>query len=412
MVAQGAKRLTGEASDILTREGAEKLVSTLGDLKGMAMKLGQALSMESDLFPPEVQSILARLQNQAPAMGYSSVAEVIEDELGAPPEKCFERFEKEPFAAASLGQVHRAWMKDGREVAVKVQYPSVAKALQADLNNLSLLVKAFSMGNRLTDGRAYFEEFRNELSLEVDYRREAELNRAFAAASERLPDLRVPDVVNSHSTGRVLTLEMLPGATLKQFMESGADNAERFRVSRLLVRALQGPFLLGGVVHADPHPGNFLVMPDGKLGVLDFGSVKRPPVAFVNGARKLLALGVGGAPLDLLQTCRELGFDVGLPDAEARGLLQQITEISSRSVATDSYDYGNDQVVADMRNFGRANGLRLLKIRPPHEGILYFRALGGLVQNLRRLGATGNFRKIHQELLEMTEQPDRAAVGT
>ena len=401
MVAQGARRLTGDkGTSLLSLEGAEKLVSTLGDLKGMAMKLGQALSMESDLFPAEIQAVLSRLQNQAPAMGFSAVSEVVQRELGAPPEKAFARFEEKPFAAASLGQVHRAWLEDGREVAVKVQYPRVAQALASDLDNLGLLVKAFSASNRLMDGRAYFQEIRHELSLEVDYRREADLSRAFAKAAAPLTDLRVPEVIGSHSTGQVLTLELLAGITLKEFFEQEHDNAERFRVARLLVRAIQGPFLLSGLVHADPHPGNFLVMPDGKLGVLDFGAIKAPPAHFVEGARRLLTMGIGeGGPLDLVQTCRDLGFKVELPETDARKLLEEIVRVSSRSIATDDYDYGADSVIPEMRRFGAANGLQLLKIRPPKEGILYFRGLGGLVQNLRRLRARGNYRAIHQELL-------------
>jgi predicted unusual protein kinase regulating ubiquinone biosynthesis (AarF/ABC1/UbiB family) len=400
-VSQGARRLTGEASSLFGLDAAERLVSTLGDLRGMATKLGQVLSMEADLFPREVQQVLARLQNQAPAMSYATVMEVITRELGGPPEERFARFEHEAFAAASLGQVHRAWLADGRAVAVKVQYPGVEEGLHADLSSLGLLVKAVSASHPLLDARGYFEEIRRELTLELDYAREAELCRDYARAAAAFSELAVPAVIPSHSSARVLTLELLLGETLKDFMARPTDNAERFRVSCLLVRAIQGPFLTAGRVHADPHPGNFLVMPDGRLGVLDFGAVKRPSPGFVAAARAVLQAGIAGEDHDLLGLIRQAGFQVELPDEEAQPLLEGMVAIARRSLATRHYNYGTCQVVPDMRRFGAQHMGKLLKIRPPQEGLLYFRALGGLVQNLRRLGAAGDFRTLHERLLAL-----------
>ncbi|HET9450610.1 MAG TPA: AarF/ABC1/UbiB kinase family protein, partial [Aggregicoccus sp.] len=257
----GARRLTGQDPELLSRGTAERLVATLGDLKGAAMKFGQMAAMDPDLLTPEVRQVLARLQNQAPAMAYAQVARVVEEALGQPPLQLFAHFEKEPFAAASLGQVHRARLADGREVAVKVQYPGIAQSLRADLDNVGLLVRTVSLAGKGLDGSAYYRELCAEMLLELDYRREAALARAFGAAAAGLPELVVPQVVEPLSSERVLTMELLPGLTLKDWVPTGPSPEARFRVSCQLVRAIFGPFYREGLIHADPHPGNFLVMP-------------------------------------------------------------------------------------------------------------------------------------------------------
>jgi predicted unusual protein kinase regulating ubiquinone biosynthesis (AarF/ABC1/UbiB family) len=176
VVRSGARRiagLDGAEPELLSKGTAEKLVATLGSLKGAAMKFGQMAAMDPDLLTPEVRQVLARLQNQAPAMPYAQVARVVEEELGQPPERLFAHFERAPFAAASLGQVHRARLADGREVAVKVQYPGIRKSLEADLANVGLLVRTVSLAGKGLDGSAYYAELCRELLLELDYRREA-----------------------------------------------------------------------------------------------------------------------------------------------------------------------------------------------------------------------------------------------
>src|SRR5450755_1547746 len=217
-VARGMKRLAGADPTGLSLATAERLVATLGGLKGAAMKLGQAASMDSDLFSPEVLGVLSRLQNEAPPMPFGRVRAVVEEELAASLEALYAEFSPEPLAAASLGQVHRARLRDGRAVAVKVQYPGIDQALKSDLDNLGTLVKAMALTSRAMDGRAYFREVCEELMHELDYRREGRLARDFARASARLPDVKVPEVVEELTTSRVLTLELLEGQTLKSFL--------------------------------------------------------------------------------------------------------------------------------------------------------------------------------------------------
>src|SRR6185295_15534226 len=289
-LARGVKRLAGSDPTSLSRGTAEKLVETLGDLKGAAMKLGQVASMDPDLFPPEVRAVLARLQNEAPPMPFERVAAVLEDELGGTPDELFAEFSREPMAAASLGQVHRALLHDGRDVVVKIQYPGIDQALKSDIDNLGLVVKTMALTHRALDGRQYFHELAEELAHELDYSREGRLAREFATASTRLPDVVVPEIVDERTSTRVLTMQRIPGHPLSTFLASQPGNAERLRVSGLLIRAIHGSFLVDGTVHADPHPGNFMVMPDGRLGVLDFGSVKRFSREFFEGHRDVFRL--------------------------------------------------------------------------------------------------------------------------
>ncbi len=190
-------------------------------------------------------------------------------------------------AAASLGQVHRAVLEDGRAVVVKVQYPGVGDSLQGDLDNLGMVVKTVSKATKAMDGTAYFRELREEMMLELDYRREAALCQGFAKSVARLPDLKVPTVIAERSSERVLTLELLEGQTLKDWVVAERTPEERFRVARQLIRAIYGPFLCAGEIHADPHPGNFMVMADGRLGLLDFGSVKHFSERFVDANRRM-----------------------------------------------------------------------------------------------------------------------------
>ncbi len=395
------KRFTGSDPSSISQGTAEKLVATLGDLKGAAMKLGQVASMDPDLFPPEVRAVLARLQNEAPPMPFERVAAVLEDELGGSPDALFAEFSREPLAAASLGQVHRARLHDGREVVVKIQYPGIDQALRSDIDNLGLVVKTMALAHRALDGRQYFHELAEELAHELDYSREGRLAREFARASAGMPDIVVPEIIDERTSTRVLTMELIPGHTLRTFLASSPGNGERLHVSGLMIRAIHGSFLVDGTVHADPHPGNFMVMPDGRLGVLDFGSVKRFSREFFEGHRDVFHLVVEQQRIDPLALARRVGFTVDLPDDEARPLLEELIHIAGRALRTDDYDYAHDTMATDSRLFFARHAAQLLKVRPPAEGVMFFRAFGGLQQNLRLLGARGDFRPFYRSLLPL-----------
>jgi predicted unusual protein kinase regulating ubiquinone biosynthesis (AarF/ABC1/UbiB family) len=373
-------------------------------MKGAAMKLGQMVSMEGDLLPPEVRAVLSKLQNEAPPMGWDIVAKTLDEELGAPPERLFAEFEQAPMAAASLGQVHRARLKDGRAVAVKVQYPGMAEALASDLDNVGALVKAVAKASKSLDGRTYYQELRAQMALELDYRREARLAVEFAQAASPFEDLRVPEVIDRLTAGRVLTLELLEGPTLKTFLASEAPNEDRFRVASQLIRAIYGPFLLAGAMHADPHPGNFLVMPDGKLGVLDFGAVKTFSDGFRAPHLRLFHDYLRNVPYDVVEHVHDLGFHSDLGEDEVRSLLTEFLEIHRRPLKTDEYDYAADEIVSDTRKLAAERAGDFLKLRPPSEGVLFVRSAGGLAQNLKLLGAKGNYREVYEVLVDEVMQ--------
>jgi predicted unusual protein kinase regulating ubiquinone biosynthesis (AarF/ABC1/UbiB family) len=362
------------------------------------MKFGQAVSMDPDLLTPEVRQVLARLQNQAPAMAYDTVARVIREELGAPPESLFREFHREPLAAASLGQVHRAVLEDGRSVVVKVQYPGVGDSLQGDLDNLGMVVKAVSKASKAMDGTAYFQELREEFLLELDYRREARLCQGFAQSAARLPELKVPEVILERTSGRVLTLELLEGQTLKDWVVTESSAEERFRVARQLILAIYGPFFCAGEIHADPHPGNFMVMKDGRLGLLDFGSIKGFSERFVEANRRMFLQAVKLEPVDILGLSREVGFTLELPEPEAEQLIHEVLRIAGRPMRSHAYDFATCEINRDMKRHFAKNAARFLKIRPPPEAVMFFRSTGGLAQNLRLIGAQGDFRRVYLEV--------------
>ena len=400
VVTRGVKRLAGGEAEMFGKGAAEKLVATLGDLKGAAMKIGQAASMDPDLFTPEIRQILAKLQNQAPAMNFARVREVVTDELGGPLETLFAHVEEQALAAASLGQVHRATLKDGRKVVIKIQYPGIEDALKSDIANVGMLVKAFSATSKAMDGRAYYQEFARELTHELDYEREADSAEAFAKASAHVPSLVIPEVIRNRTSKKVLTLEWLDGITLKDFFADlpNRSNDERFAVSANLVRAINGPFLKEGLIHADPHPGNFMVMADGRLGVMDFGSVKRLSEAFYVAHRESLGKVARNEALDVLGMLRAVGFTMDLPAEQAESFIHELLHIIGRPMRSDDYDFAQDTITADVRRLGTQNAAKFLRIRPPPEAVLFFKAVGGLGQNLKALGARGNFRAVYDEL--------------
>lgn len=405
VVSRGVKKLRGdEAASLLSAESARKLVATLGDLKGLAMKLGQQMSMDPDLLTPEVRAVIARLQNQAPPMPWPRVREVIVAEFGKAPDALYAEFSEAPLASASLGQVHLARTHAGEKVAVKIQYPDIADALKADLDNVAAMVTVVSTTTRITHGKSYFAELRDSMLDELDYVHEAERAEQYRAACARVPGIIVPRVHRELTSRRVLTMEFLEGETFKEFLHhrEGVPNDEKFRVAKLLTRALWGPFLLEGIAHSDPHPGNFILLPDGRLGVLDFGAIKQLSPAWVDVNRRLFRAVVDDRPIDMLALSIESGFEFSDPEG-ARPFIEEVLAIISRPLRTADFDFGKAGMSRDLRNVMMKNAPRMVGIKPPKESVQFFRAVGGLSQNLENLGARGDYRATHLELLALLD---------
>ncbi|MFF8030119.1 MULTISPECIES: ABC1 kinase family protein [unclassified Streptomyces] len=283
------KRIVGESAEIVGRElqqrTAEQLFKVLGELKGGAMKFGQALSVFESALPEEVagpyRAALTKLQDAAPPMPTRTVHAVLEERLGEGWSELFLEFEDKPSAAASIGQVHRAVWHDGREVAVKVQYPGAGDALLSDLTQLSRFARLLGPLIPGMDVKPLITELRDRVSEELDYGLEAQAQQAHADEFAGDPDVVVPHVV--HQTDQVLITEWIDGIPLSEIISEGTGE-QRDRAGQLLARFLFSGPARTGLLHADPHPGNFRLLPGGpdgeddwRLGVLDFGTVDRLP---------------------------------------------------------------------------------------------------------------------------------------
>jgi predicted unusual protein kinase regulating ubiquinone biosynthesis (AarF/ABC1/UbiB family) len=276
------KRIGGRSAEIVAREiqqrTADQVFRVLGELKGGAMKFGQALSIFEAALPPELaepyRATLTRLQESAPPLPVSSVHRVLAGDLGPEWRSQFISFDDTPAAAASIGQVHRAVWKDGRAVAVKVQYPGAGRALISDFTQLARVGRLFGMLMPGLDVKPLLDELRDRVAEELDYRLEAQAQQAFAEAYAGDPDIYVPPVVAG--TDHVLVTEWMDGTPLSKII-SGGTQAQRDRAGILLARFLFSGPARAGLLHADPHPGNFRLLDDGRLGVLDFGAVDRLP---------------------------------------------------------------------------------------------------------------------------------------
>ncbi|MEZ5116767.1 MAG: AarF/ABC1/UbiB kinase family protein [Candidatus Nanopelagicales bacterium] len=267
----------GEVRRRVRQANADDLRTVLGDLKGGALKLGQFLSTVDSLFPPDPeatwQDALTQLQEANPGLPFDDVEPVLRAELGPDWRSRFRGFDERPAAAASLGQVHRAQWVDGRPVAVKIQYPGVRESVAADLRTLGASLRLASVVARGLVVPPVMHELSTRLGEELDYRREAAHQRVFAAAYRDDPGTAVPDVVDA--TERVLVMDWLPGRPLVD-TAGDTDDARARTGLAYQVFLLEAPARTG-LLHADPHPGNFRVLDDGRLGVLDFGAVVPMP---------------------------------------------------------------------------------------------------------------------------------------
>jgi predicted unusual protein kinase regulating ubiquinone biosynthesis (AarF/ABC1/UbiB family) len=406
LTARAKQKLTGQEADVgdLLRPTAERLVDVLGDLKGAATKVGQFISLvDQDTFPEEARKALTKLLNQTPPrLDPQQVQAMVREELGGDPLDLYTAFELVPFAAASMGQVHAATTKDGQDVVVKIQFPGVDAAIEADLRNAGVLAKTLQLAaGSMLDAERYYDEIAATLRRELDYLQEIEQAEVYAKALLPWPDLVVPTVRKDLSTRRVLTMERLRGPTMLQAAQDEDTPTDvRNRVGRQLVAATWGPFLNHHVIHADPHPGNYIVMPDGRLGVLDFGATKVLSPRFVDAYRSLLAAAFAGGPIDYLAIVQQAGFTVDVPPERASEYLNALGTIVERPFRTDFYDWGQCRIAADVQQHTRQNTMTALRVRAPEESLMFYRSAAGAAGDLRMLRSAGNFR---QTLLDVRD---------
>lgn len=265
---------SAEALNETHLKAALELLGSMSYLRGAVMKAGQTLATWPDIVPQEFADTMRVLHFEAPPMHFSLLRELVHAELGGDPEHLFAEFDTEAFAAASLGQVHRARTHGGQEVAVKIQYPNIARSIHADLTNMAALMSPMRLSGDWDNLRAQFDDIRAMLDLEVDYRHEAEMQERARALFSEDDDIVVPGVFQELSSERVLTSELIVGRHLPAFLAGHPTQASRDLAGQLIVDSSSRLMHKGRLIHADPHPGNYLFLDDGRLGLLDFGCVR------------------------------------------------------------------------------------------------------------------------------------------
>ena len=325
----GGKPAEAVASEIQQRT-AEQVFKTLGELKGGAMKFGQALSIAEVALPEEMlgpyRAALTKLQDAAPPMPAATVHKQLTQALGDDWRARFTEFDDTPTAAASIGQVHKALWHDGREVAVKIQYPGAGKALMSDLNQVSRMAKMFAAMSPGLDIKPLLEELKDRAAEELDYLSESNYQRTFAVAFDDDEDFVVPHVLAASPT--VVISEWLDGYSLSRVIADGTPE-ERDHYGTLYLRFLMSGPARAGLLHSDPHPGNYRVLGDGRLGVLDFGAVARLPDGLPASMGHLLRLATEGDAENVVAGLREEGFvrpDVNVDAQKLLDLLSPFAE--------------------------------------------------------------------------------------
>lgn len=366
------KRVTGLASEVISAEiqqrTAEQLFSVLGQLKGGAMKFGQALSVFEAALPEEVaapyRQALTKLQEAAPPLPAATVHKVLAEQLGPDWRDRFVEFDDTPAAAASIGQVHRAVWREpttgrrktapaGRTVAVKIQYPGAGDALLTDLKQLSRLGGMFRALQPGLDVKPLLAELRERITEELDYELEAESQRAFAAAYVDDPEIFIPAVVAA--APRILITEWVEGTPLSEIIRSGTPE-QRDEAGRLMATLHLSAPARAGLLHADPHPGNFRMLPDGRLGVIDFGAVARLPEGTPEPIGRLAGLALRGEAEAVVAGLRAEGFVPENEPIDAQAVLDFVRPMLE-PVATAEFQF--------TRAWLRAEAARLASPRSP-----------------------------------------------
>lgn len=388
---------------------AEDLKTILGGLKGPMMKIAQILSTVPDALPEEYARELAHLQSNAPAMGWVFVRRRMAAELGPDWEKKFKSFGREASAAASLGQVHKAELPDGRIVACKLQYPDMPSTVESDLRQLKLAMAVYKRMDNAIHQDDIYVELATRLREELDYMREAAQARLYSIMLDGQPDILVPEPIPEFSTRRLLTMTWLDGVGMQKFLDTNPDQESRNRIARALFRAWYVPFYRYGVIHGDPHLGNYQVNAAGGINLLDFGAIRVFGAKFVAGV------------IDLFQAIRDNDDELahhaytswGFTDITkerldvlnewARFLYEPLMQDRVRPIQeTNDVTFGRSVAEKVHEGLKRTGG-----VRPPREFVLMDRSAIGLGSVFLRLRAELNW---HQLFTETVAEFDAASL--
>ena len=393
------RQLVGQSSNVVFAEiqekTAEQLFKVLGELKGGAMKFGQALSVFEAALPEDIakpyRETLTKLQESAPPLPTRVLHKVLAKELGEDWRDNFSSFEDVATASASIGQVHKAQWKDGRAVAVKIQYPGAAEALISDLNQIQRFAKIFQLVMPGLEMKPLLEELRSRIIEEVDYRYEAQAQETYARVYDGDADIAIPKVVMA--SDRVLVSEWLEGTPLSQIIANGTQEQRNNAGMKLARFHFTSPDR-AGLLHADPHPGNFRLLADGRLGVLDFGACNRLPNGFPEPMKRLLKHALDDDSAALYEGFKKDGFILADVDVDPELVLDFLVPLVE-PLRTQTFKYSREWLrdqsarVGDPRNPTAKIGFQL---NLPAEYVLIHRVTLGTTGIFCQLEAEGNFR--------------------
>jgi predicted unusual protein kinase regulating ubiquinone biosynthesis (AarF/ABC1/UbiB family) len=385
-------------------ETAMKMVGALGQMKGAAMKLGQFASfIDTEFIPDEYREIyqeqLAKLRTDAPAMPWEKVETVLEEEYdGEPLSELFAEFEPEAFAAASIGQVHRAELLDGRAVAVKIQYPGIAEALDADLRNAGTIVRLARALAPGLDAKAIAKELRERVMEELDYEYEAQNQRTFSRAYRDHPFIYVPEVITRLSRRRVLVTELVQGVGFEQVKE--LPHEERSRFGEIVFRGSFGSIYHLQHFNADPHPGNYILLDDGRVAFLDFGMTKKLDHEQIVLEQRAFDAASRDDPEDFRKALHDLGFVKNPSKLDAERLLEHMRAVGGWYIEDREIEISAKRVmkIIESTNDPRSEYYDLMRREAmPADELMGRRMEIGVVAVLGQLRAKRNWHRIMRE---------------
>ena len=409
LVFASVERRTELRHDLALRS-AEEVAEELGYMKGVLMKLGQMASYVDEDMPQTFRTAMARLQHNAPPMSPALAASVIVDELGDEPERVFARWDAWPFAAASIGQVHRAITKDGTAVAVKVQYPGIAQSITSDLRNVALLRRIVTAAFPGMDVQSFIEELGERLREEVDYVREAENQEYFAQYYEGHPFIHVPHVVSGLSTARVLTSELVTGERFEKVLQW--DQHERNMAAETINRFVSRSLYRLHAFNGDPHPGNYLFHGRGRVTFLDFGLTKyfqdQDLVPLVEALRCLVIENDGDCFRSALERA---GFLKPGAPVTTETVVDRFGLFYSTVLRDEPMTITPALASAIVRRFFDAKGPLAAYSDVPRTYVILQRINLGLYAVLGSLNATANWRRIGAEMWPFVKGPASTPMG-
>ena len=404
--AEGVRRFGGLGPStghvLLTGANAERLATSLASMRGAAMKLGQLLSLEADdLLPPEAASALATLRDAGDAMPQAQLRKVLREEWGPDWERHFRHFDFDPIAAASIGQVHTATTQDGRELALKIQYPGVARSIDSDVDNLAAALRIARILPGEIDFQPLIDEAKRQLRDEADYQTEASHLRRYASLLADEPECVVPGVHDDLTTGSILAMDRLHGVPLEDLCGREHSDAERDRAAALLLRLVLREFFDFHFIQSDPNFANYLRLRDGRLGLIDLGAGYAPAPALCRHYALLFQASMDGDRGALGSIATEIGF---LTASDAPAVTDAMLDLIS--LATEpfrhegAYDFGTSDLPARAREASMELVFRHGFVRPPPPETLFLqRKLAGTFLLCARLKARVDARALLEEAL-------------